>query len=242
MLSRNEVKYIQSLRHKKNRNQENLFIAEGTKIISELIDANFDVKKIYAVKEWIDLNAGIKNIIDVSDDELKKISGFETPNKVVAVVEKRNAITSPVLKNKITLLLDGIQDPGNLGTIIRTADWFGIENIIASVDTTDVYNPKVVQATMGSIVRVNVFYTDLKVFLSTNNIMVYAAVLDGENISAIPATNECILIIGNESKGIRKHIQPYIQKKVSVQKTGNAESLNAAVATGIILFKLVEKN
>jgi len=242
MLSRNEVKYIQSLRHKKNRDEDDLFIAEGVKIVDELISADFVIKNIYAVKDWIEKNSTVENVIEVSDDELKRISNFETPNKVLAVVGQNKLTQIPDLENKITLLLDGIQDPGNLGTIIRTADWFGVENIIASPDTADMYNPKVVQATMGSIARINIFYTDLNAFLSTNTITVCAAVLDGENISAIDKINECILIIGNESKGVRESIQPYIQKKISIQKNGKAESLNAAVAAGIILFKLMENN
>ena len=242
MLSRNEVKYIQSLRHKKNRDEDDLFIAEGVKIVDELISADFVIKNIYAVKDWIEKNSTVENVIEVSDDELKRISNFETPNKVLAVVGRNKSTQIPDLENKITLLLDGIQDPGNLGTIIRTADWFGVENIIASPDTADMYNPKVVQATMGSIARINIFYTDLNAFLSTNTITVCAAVLDGENISAIDKINECILIIGNESKGVRESIQPYIQKKISIQKNGKAESLNAAVAAGIILFKLMENN
>ena len=242
MLSRNEVKYIQSLRHKKNRDEDDLFIAEGVKIVDELISADFVIKNIYAVKDWIEKNSTVENVIEVSDDELKRISNFETPNKVLAVVGQNKSTQIPDLENKITLLLDGIQDPGNLGTIIRTADWFGVENIIASPDTADMYNPKVVQATMGSIARINIFYTDLNAFLSTNTITVCAAGLDGENISAIDKINECILIIGNESKGVRESIQPYIQKKISIQKNGKAESLNAAVAAGIILFKLMENN
>ncbi len=236
MISRNEVKYIQSLRHKKNRDEEDLFIAEGVKLISELIAADFNLKKIYAVKDWIDANAQIKNIVEIDENELKRISNFETPNKVLALVQKKKLVQIPDLKNKITLMLDGIQDPGNLGTIIRTADWFGIENIIASTDTADVYNAKVVQATMGSIARVNIFYTDLSSFLSTNKIMVIGAVLDGKNISDLKKINECILIIGNESKGIRSDVAPFIQQKISIPKKGNAESLNAAVAAGIILF------
>lgn len=242
MLSRNEVKYIQSLRHKKNRDEDDLFIAEGVKIVDELISADFVIKNIYAVKDWIEKNSTAENVIEVSDDELKKISNFETPNKVLAVVSQNKSTQIPALDNKITLLLDGIQDPGNLGTIIRTADWFGVKNIIASADTADIYNPKVVQATMGSVARINIFYTDLNAFLSTNTITVCAAVLDGDNISAIDKINECILIIGNESKGVRENIQCYIQKKISIQKNGKAESLNAAVATGIILFKLMENN
>ena len=159
MLSRNEAKYIQSLYHKKNRDEEDLFIAEGAKIVDELINADFKIKKIYAIRDWIEMHPETENITEINEDELKKISNFETPNKVLAIIQKKTAREIPDLKNKITLLLDGIQDPGNLGTIIRTADWFGIENIIASGDTADVYNSKVVQSTMGSIARVNIFYT-----------------------------------------------------------------------------------
>jgi len=238
MLSRNEVKYIQSLYHKKNRDAEGLFIAEGVKITDELIKANFNIKKIYALGDWIDAHPEIKNVTEVSEAELKKVSNFETPNKVFAVVTQKRSAQVPDLRNKITLVLDGIQDPGNLGTIIRTADWFGIENIIASNDTADVYNPKVVQSTMGSIVRINIFYADLKVFLSANKIIVYGAVLNGDNITAIQKVKECFLLIGNEGKGIRKDIEPFIQKRISIPGSGNAESLNAAVATGIILAML----
>ena len=238
MLTKSEVKYIQSLYYKKNRDAEKLFIAEGVKLVEELLLSDFKIKKIYALKNWINLHDKIKNVTEISEPELKKISNFETPNKVLAIVQQKNSTHIPPLKNKITILLDGIQDPGNLGTIVRTADWFGIENIIASNDTADVYNPKVVQSTMGSIARVNIFYTDLKTFLSSNKIIVYGAVLDGENISTIKKQKECLLIIGNESKGIRDDIHPYIQKRISIPKTGNAESLNAAVAAGIILFSL----
>lgn len=239
MLSRNEVKYIQSLYFKKNRNAEGLFIAEGIKIVSELIHAGFNIKRIYAVRDWIEMNSAVENVTEISDDELKKISNLETPNKVVAVVYQKDLNKVPDLRNKITLILDGIQDPGNLGTIIRTADWFGIENIIASTDTASIYNPKVVQATMGSIARVDVLYTELKTFLAGNKIIVYGAALNAENISMFDKTSECLLIIGNESKGIRSDVESFIQRRISIPKTGGAESLNAAVATGIILWKLI---
>lgn len=238
MLSRNEVKYIQSLYHKKNRDNEALFIAEGIKLTNELLDADFIIKKIYAIKEWIDVNTTIENVVEVSEADLKRISNFETPQQVLAVVKQKGATNIPDLTNKITLVLDGIQDPGNLGTIIRTADWFGIKNIIASNDTADVYNPKVVQSTMGSIARVNIFYTDLDEFLSTNKIAVYGAMLDGQIIATIQKPNECLLVIGNESKGIRNNMLPFIQQKIAIAGKGDAESLNAAVATGIILYKL----
>jgi TrmH family RNA methyltransferase len=241
MLNRNEAKYIQSLYHKKNRDEEGLFIAEGVKIVDELINADFNIKKIYALKDWIGMHSITQNVTEINEDELKRISNFETPNKVLAVVQKKRSAQMPGLENKITLLLDGIQDPGNLGTIIRTADWFGIENIIASNDTADVYNPKVIQSTMGSIARVNVFYTELSAFLSTNKIPVYGAILNGENISTVQKLNECLLVIGNESKGIRKDIGPFIQKGISIPGQGHAESLNAAVAAGIILYSLMIK-
>ena len=215
-----------------------MFIAEGVKIVQELLKADFDIKIIYALKDWINQNQNIQNVTEVSEDELRKISNFETPNKVFAIAEKRTPVKEPGLKNKITLVLDGIQDPGNLGTIVRTADWFGVENIIASTDTADIYNPKVIQATMGSFTRVQIFYIDLKKFLSAHNIAVYGAMLDGENVSTSQKISECLLLIGNEGKGIRKDIQPFIQKKILIPQIGKAESLNAAVATGILLFCL----
>ena len=241
MLSRNEVKYIQSLYHKKNRNTEDVFIAEGVKIINEILNSDYEIKKIYALNEWIIENNKYENIVEVTEDELKRISDFETPNKVLAVIYKKPAKEIPDLKNQITLVLDGIQDPGNVGTIIRTANWFGIKNIIASNDTADIYNPKVIKASMGSFTSIDIFYTELKSFLASNSIYVYGAIIDGENINTIQKLNECVLVIGNEGNGIRNDIYPFIQKKISIPKFGNAESLNAAVATGIILWKLKEK-
>jgi RNA methyltransferase, TrmH family len=235
MLNRNEVKYIQSLYHKKNRNKEEVFIAEGVKIVPELITAGFGIQKIYGVKDWMSINGNIPDAIEISEDELNKISNLETPNKVLAIFYKKKIVQIPDLKSKISLVLDGIQDPGNLGTIIRIADWFGIENIIASDDTADLYNTKVIQSTMGSIARVNIFYTDLKNFFQSNKIVVIGAMLNGENIATLEKISEGLLVIGNESKGIRTDIEKYIQQSITIPKTGHAESLNAAVATGIIL-------
>jgi len=240
MLSKNEVKYIQSLGHKKNRDADNVFIAEGVKTVYELLNADFNIKKIYALEDWIVINPTVKNVIEVNEDELKKISNFETPNKVFAIAEKRSPVKEPTLKGKISLVLDGIQDPGNLGTIIRTADWFGVENIIASADTADLYNPKVIQSTMGSFSRVQILYTDLATFLTANRIPVFGAVLNGENIGSLNKIKEGLLLIGNEGKGIRSDIQPYIGQKICIPQIGKAESLNAAVATGIILWKMSE--
>ncbi len=235
MLSRNEVKYIQSLYHKKNRNKEEVFIAEGVKIVTELITSGFGIQKVYGVKDWMNANTDIPHFAEVSEEELKKISNLETPNKVLAIFNKKHGAQIPDLKNKISLVLDGIQDPGNLGTIIRIADWFGIENIIASEDTADIYSPKVVQSTMGSIGRVNIFYIDLKSFFQSNKIVVMGAMLNGKNLASLEKITECLLVIGNESRGIRTEVEPYIQQRITIPKTGYAESLNAAVATGIIL-------
>ncbi|HYK47108.1 MAG TPA: RNA methyltransferase [Parafilimonas sp.] len=241
MLSRNEAKYIQSLYHKKNRDAEEMFVAEGVKLVGELLRSGLKIYKIYALQKWIDHNADVDDAVVVTETELKKISGFETPNEVIAIAGKKAEVAVPDLKGKITLLLDGIQDPGNMGTIIRTAHWFGIQNIIAANDSADVYNPKVIQASMGSFLHVNIFYRDLKIFLSENTIPVYGTVLNGEDISMLARPDECVLIIGNESKGIRPDIIGFVEKKITIKRIGAAESLNAAIAAGIILWRFCNR-
>ena len=239
MISKNELKYIQSLYHKKVREETGLFVAEGAKLVNELLHSDFVVKKLYAVKEWrapVDFDA--LNIIE--QFELEKISNLSTPNQVLALVEQKKLLQEPVQKNNLVLVLDGIQDPGNLGTIIRIADWFGITQIVASEDTADIYNSKVVQSTMGSIIRVNAWYKNIEQWLKIATAPVYGALLNGVNIYETPKISEGILVIGNESKGIRSNILPYIQHVITIPAKGNAESLNAAVATGIILSHLLK--
>ena len=201
------------------------------------------VKEVYALKEWVNNNPLLPaNIIitEVSEQELEKISLLTTPNQVVAIVQqfdKGNIITA---KDQITLALDTLQDPGNLGTIIRIADWFGIKQIVCSLDSADIYNPKVVQSTMGSIARVKILYTDLKEWLGAQkNIPIYAASLHGKNIADIKKINEGIIIIGNESKGISEEIMKLANAGITIPAKGKAESLNAAVATGIILSHIL---
>jgi len=240
MISKNEIKYIQSLSQKKTRDEEGMFIAEGTKMVNELLQSNIVVEKIYATEEWIGEHRQQANIIKVQPEELKKISNQSTPNQVVALVEKKKLRSEPLLKNKITLVLDGIQDPGNLGTIIRIADWFGVDQIVASTDTADLYNPKVVQSTMGSIIRANVWYKDLEGWLNKVDVEVYGALLNGKDIFSFQNISEGILIVGNEAKGIRENILPFVQHAVTIPKKGAAESLNAAVATGIILAHIIK--
>lgn len=240
MVSKNELKYIQSLCHKKNRQEEALFIAEGQKIIDELLQSNFVIRKIYALQEWIDKNE-ITTIdtVAITEHELQKISALQTPHQVLAVVEQKKQLVKPLLKNKLSIVLDGIQDPGNLGTIIRIADWFGIDQIICSEDTVEMYNPKVIQSTMGSFVRVNIWYDELDIFLKTITIPVFGALLEGESIYSLNKPAEGLLIIGNEGKGISNDVLKYISHPITIPKRGGAESLNAAVATGIILSHLI---
>lgn len=235
MLSKKEVKYIQSLYYKKTRIHADEFIVQGEKMVDELLHSNYEAVKIYATEEWFTSHKQTPNSIEVSNDELIKISNMQTPNLVVATVKKEYHSLPENLSNQITLVLDCIQDPGNLGTIIRTADWFGISNIIASIDTADFYNSKVIQSTMGSFMRVKVHYTDLKPFLAQQSLPVFGAMLDGSNILNDTGIQEGFLVIGNESKGISKELIPLIQHAITIPRIGSAESLNAAVATGIIL-------
>ena len=244
MITKNQVKYIQSLGQKKSRDLENRFIAEGPKLVNELlITENCRIAELFALKEWIDENpdaAGKTKLIEISPVELEKISQLATPNQVLAVLEKIEWKNSPGIKGNISLALDTIQDPGNMGTIIRLADWFGIKNIFCTIECADVYSPKVVQASMGSISRVRVEYTDILLLLKENNdVRKYAAVLNGRDVTKMEKINEGIIIIGNESKGISAEILDLSNVQITIPGKGKAESLNAAVATGIILSHLV---
>ena len=244
MLVKQKVKYIQTLGQKKFRQQEGLFIAEGPKLIKELLEADAaSVKELYGVKDWIDDNKkllGKTSVTEITEIELEKISQLTTPNKVVAIVQQYNAGKTITAKDCITLALDNIQDPGNLGTIIRIADWFGVKQIVCSPDSAEMYNPKVVQSTMGSIARVKVHYTDLNEWLDAQkNISIYAASLEGQDVTAIKKITEGIIIIGNESKGISPSISAMATIKITIPQKGKAESLNAAVAAGIILSHIV---
>ncbi len=247
MISKSHTKYIQSLQHKKVRDELNLFIAEGPKLVPELLaDGAFTCKEVFAVKEWIDENEKLLRSHDsttfneVEVFELEKISALTTPNHVLAVFEKRNPVTDIETSGKITLVLDTIQDPGNMGTILRIADWFGIKHMVCSVASADIYNPKVVQGTMGSLGRVNVLYTYLVDWLQQNKqVKIYAASLHGKALPSFGKLKEGIIIIGNEAHGISDEVMQLVNEKVTIPRIGQAESLNAAVATGIILSHVV---
>jgi TrmH family RNA methyltransferase len=243
MLVKSQVKYIQSLGHKKHRDEEGAFIAEGPKLVKELLNApHVPLLNLFAVREWIEMNqsrVAENQLIELSESELERISFLTTPNQVVGIF-KKPSFPEMDIKGKITLMLDNIQDPGNLGTIVRIADWFGVERIVCSEDSADVFNPKVVQATMGSISRVHVSYIGLEDFLSLHpGIAVYATTLDGVVMPAMTPIKEGIIVIGNESKGIHDELLKMIEHRITIPKKGKAESLNAAVATGIILSHVV---
>ncbi len=245
MLSKTSTKYIQSLQHKKFRDVERVFVAEGPKLVKELLEGQvFPCKALFALPGWVQAEAGLLgklahiNPEPLRDFELEKISSLSKPNQVLAVFEKKAPVTSPDLKNKLTLLLDDIQDPGNLGTIIRIADWFGIENVVCSLHTADMYNSKVVQSTMASLQRVNLIYTDIPTWLAKNNsIRIYAATLHGESLQAVKQLKEGIIVIGNEAAGVSDAVLQLAHEKITIPRFGQAESLNAAVATGLILYE-----
>lgn len=243
MITRSEAKYIQSLGHKKFRDEEKLFVAEGPKIVAELADSmNSSIKTIYATKEWWQQQDALRArlpqeaAIEVTPAELERISFLTTPHQVLGIFRQRIAPSAMSFHSRVSLMLDGLQDPGNMGTIIRIADWFGVQQVIASKESADVYNPKVVQASMGSIARVHVLYEDLPAFLKNHAaIPVYAAALEGQPLASVGKLKEGIILIGNESKGVSEDLLKIAQHKITIPRIGEAESLNAAVATGIIL-------
>lgn len=244
MLSKTQNKYIRSLTQQKFRKEYNVFIAEGDKIAREWLNSNASVQIIVALEGWLDenrllvLNHAEAMVHAVSEHELESISGLQTPNQVLLVIN----IPSPpahLPKNEWCIALDDIQDPGNMGTIIRIADWFGIKHIICSMDCVDIYNQKVIQAAMGSHLRVQVHTTDLATFIVHTKMPLLAATLDGEDVYKLSKMKCGVLIIGNESRGISDDILQIATYKVTIPRKGGAESLNAAVSTGILCAILI---
>jgi RNA methyltransferase, TrmH family len=242
MLSKKEAKDIQSLSHKKFRQESRLFVAEGPKVVGELLaQMPRQLVKVYAVAGWIEEHATIlKGIeyMELQESELKRVSHLTTPNQVLALF---NQLPGQVPADEgFTLYLDTIQDPGNFGTLIRIADWFGVSDVVCSAGCADLYNPKVVQSTMASLGRVNVYYDETEQWLFRQARPSFAAVLNGSSLYDQPRVSEGILLIGNESKGLRTELIPPAAKKLTIPRRGKAESLNASVATGIILSHLLK--
>ena len=235
MVSKNQIKRITGLHQKKFRNEQQLFIAEGFKVIQELFHSHYEILEFYSTDATLQLNKEVRPEI-ISESDLKKISCLITPNICLAVF--KISPSKPIKYEGLTLVLDDIRDPGNLGTIIRLCDWFGIEQLICSEETADVYNPKVIQATMGSIGRVNVVYTSLESFLKKTDQPIYGAFMDGEVVYEAELPPNAVLIMGNEANGVSATVEALIQKKISIPRFGNlqkTESLNVATATAILL-------
>ncbi len=241
VLSKQQQKYIQSLHNKKYRKQFGSFLVEGKKSIEELLMSDYELEMLVLAKEiTFELENPKYPIFRCAAADLIKISSFQANNYGLAVVKCKE---SPLPNNnEWHLVLDGIKDPGNLGTIIRLADWYGIKHVVCSEDCVDVYNPKTIASTMGSFLRINTAYTSLKNYLSNKECLIVGAILDGQNVHQFNFPNEGIMVIGSESHGISEEIMPFISKKISIPAFGKAESLNAAMATGILLDNLRRTN
>ena len=242
MVSKNQIKLITSLQQKKYRKQYNLFFAEGVKVIQELIDANYELNDLFTTQnDFSNLKKG--KIHAITSLELKKISALTTPNTCLATFSIPENKKSEF--NGLILALDSVRDPGNLGTIIRLCDWFGIETLLCSEETVDVYNPKVVQATMGSLSRVSVIYCDLENELKNAKVPVFGTFMDGKSIYTESLPKEGIIVMGNEANGISKSIEKIVVERISIPRFGDlqlTESLNVATATAIILNEFKRPN
>jgi len=237
VISKNQIKFIKSLSLKKNRVKAQLFVAEGEKIVNELLNSKFEIEHIFATKHFSGINSSEKSSITlVSNEELSRISNLTSPNNVLAIV----SFNKKEFENNtgITLVLDDVNDPGNLGTIIRMCDWFGVTELICSKNTVDCYNPKVVQSSMGSLFRVNVKYLVLATYLVDVETPIYGAYMNGIDVKGQKLPKQAHLLMGNEANGISDSIKKYITNKVKIKNIGkNTESLNVAVATSILLHE-----
>jgi TrmH family RNA methyltransferase len=255
MLSHNQVKHINSLKIKKFRQLHRSFIVEGEKGVAELLRSSLQTLKIYALPEWVDKNISLLkrkdiDLQEITEIELNKITDLITPNQVLAIAEiPAAALPAPAEFTGMTIALDGIRDPGNMGTMIRTADWFGINKIICSSDSVDMYNPKVIQATMGSFSRVNIYYINLPDFFRSlpAEIPVFGALLEGPDITQKTFARPGIVLIGSESHGISGSLIPFINEPLHIPHfsdsgtKNHAESLNASIANGIICYEICKQ-
>ena len=241
MVSDKQIKIIKSLKHKKNRIKYNLFVAEGDKTIFELILAGYNIHSLYSINSQIE---GVKNSVgQLSKSELNKISNLSNPKNSLAVFEIPKS--KNINYNKLVIGLDNISDPGNLGTIIRLCDWFGIEDLICSFDTVDCYNPKVIQASMGSISRINITYLDLQKTIKNNSIKTYGTYMQGDSLYEVDEIQKGLVLFGNEANGINPHLSKLIDKKLSIPRFGKlkkTESLNVANALSIVLSENARKS
>ncbi|MDB4204734.1 RNA methyltransferase [Polaribacter sp.] len=234
-ISKNQLKLITSLSQKKYRQKHNLFIAEGVKVLNELLNSTFEIETLFCTDDF-ETTISKKKVVRISETELKKVSTLKSPNKALGIfkIPKEKAVQN----SGLTIALDAINDPGNLGTIIRLCDWFGITQLVCSKNTVDCYNQKVVQASMGSLTRVSIHYTDLENYITKSNLDTFIADMDGKNVYKTKLPKEGILIMGNEANGVSEEIKSLLQYKISIPRFGETqetESLNVAAATAILL-------
>ena len=238
-LSKNEIKLVKSLQIKKYRDLNRLFVVEGVKLVSELLEqSHFKIDGVFYTKDFKEKIPNHIHSFEISEGELDRISGLKNPNRVLAVVKYPSETPIDFDENNLVLVLDNVNDPGNLGTIIRTADWFGIKQVIASVATVDLFNPKVIQSSMGAVYRVRFYRTNLVQCvqdLSASGFEVIGAALGGENLYEKSFQKKTALVMGSESHGISPELVPYISKMILIPQFGETESLNVAMASGIIL-------
>lgn len=255
MLNKNMIKFLVSLQKKKTREENKLYVIEGDKLVIEFLMAGEQIMLLAAKPEFLNTltsrhKKNIKELIPASNEDLKKVSTLKTPHNALAVVPMPEVPSNiSGLSPALSVALDCVQDPGNLGTIIRSAAWFGIRNIFCSEDSVDIYNPKVIQASMGAILNVQVLYTDLKYLLKTaagSGARVYGAVMDGESVYTCNLENSGIILLGNESKGISHELYPFITDKIMIPKTGKAEagieSLNVSMAASVIFSEFSRRS
>ncbi|MDG1279278.1 MAG: RNA methyltransferase [Algoriphagus sp.] len=239
MLSKNTVKFIKSLHQKKFRNQEQRFFVEGEKSVLEVLNSTFEVELLLATEHFISVNRALisktnTELIPVTQKQLEGLGQYQSNDSALAVVKLKSNQEFDYPAGKLVIGLDDVRDPGNLGTIIRIADWYGIKHLVFSPQTADFYNPKVIQASMGSFTRVDFFYTDLKSIFEKWNVPIYGAFLNGQNIHRMHQPNPGIILMGNESQGISDELEKLVTQKVTIPGFGAAESLNVAIATAII--------
>jgi RNA methyltransferase, TrmH family len=245
MISKSWLKLIKSLQIKKFRVKEGLFIVEGAKSVLELVNSDYKIQTIFCTDSFYSQHLfqlkKVQNSIQiVTEKELAETGTFSTNNAALAVVSIKEERSLKIDKGEFALILDEVKDPGNLGTIIRIADWFGIKKIICSIETVDFYNPKVISSTMGSFTRVEIMYTDLEGYLKQvdKKTPVFGAFIEGENIHEVAFPSSGYIVMGNESSGISTEVEAFVNKKITIPRFGNAESLNVAVATAIVLDNL----
>jgi RNA methyltransferase, TrmH family len=246
MLSKSELSFIKSLHQKKFRKEHHLFLAEGIKSVMEFLNSGYGIETIYCIEALVpnlnNISRKIK-LVTINEAELQKITALTTPQGVLAIIQipEETQIGPESFSNTITLMLDNIQDPGNLGTIIRTADWFGFDRVICSPDCVEAYNPKVVQATMGSLSRIKIVYADLVELLKEIKVPVYGALLNGTSVYTADFQNEGIILLGNEGNGLSVNVLPFITHPITIPRFGGAESLNVAISAGIICYEIKRK-